>query len=216
MNKYEPAWGLDFDQAAAEMVRLTEESGESVSMEFNDIAVVAFPGNNVQDLCSQYDAAWTARRDAYLASPEYAKAQKEYAEKEAARKKASEEALALAPQTFTLRNKRTGWKKMWRINSDPYGRYVMVFADQWARIMEYRMAQGETLEACAEEASHLADTDGLSGFQYGVAVGILSRCWIHGEQLRKWHNGEYGVKDADGVVNPALVTLSVAPEVAES
>ena len=66
----------------------------------------------------------------------------------------------------------------------------MRFAERWARLMEGRMANGDTLEACADEASSLADNEGITGFMYGCAVSILSQVWIHGEQLRRWHNLE--------------------------
>ena len=45
-----------------------------------------------------------------------------------------------------------------------------------------------SVAGCAEEASHIADTEGITGFQYGCAVGILSQVWVHGEKLRRWHN----------------------------
>jgi len=47
---------------------------------------------------------------------------------------------------------------------------------------------------------------GITGFMYGCAVNLLSQCWKHGEELRKWHNKEYG-HEGDGVVNPAVFTI---------
>ncbi len=58
----------------------------------------------------------------------------------------------------------------------------------------------------AEKTSHAADNEGITGFMYGCAVSILAHCWKHGEELRKWHNGEYKY-DGDGVVNPAILTI---------
>ena len=58
----------------------------------------------------------------------------------------------------------------------------------------------------AKRLSHEADKEGITGFMYGCAVNILSKCWVYGENLRKWHNKEYNY-DGDGVVNPAVITI---------
>ena len=72
--------------------------------------------------------------------------------------------------------------------------------------MEAKISNGEKLEIIADSTSHIADTEGITGFMYGCAVNALSQVWIHGECLRKWHNAQYGVTD-DGVVNPAVLTI---------
>lgn len=80
--------------------------------------------------------------------------------------------------------------------------------------MEGRIAKGETVAVCAKEMSHLADTEGITGFMYGCAVSILSQVWVHGEELRRWHNIETQIKDegekaneSGGVLNPALLCV---------
>jgi hypothetical protein len=73
--------------------------------------------------------------------------------------------------------------------------------------MEGGIAAGKEIKDIASETSHLADTEGITGFMYGAAVSILAQCWIHGEELRKWHNGEYNY-DGEGTVNPAILTIS--------
>ena len=90
------------------------------------------------------------------------------------------------------------------------------YAEDWADLMEVAMSEGKELEDVAEKLSHVADTDGITGFMYGASVGILSLHWEHGEQLRQWHNldtqvgteGEKANKDG-GVLNPALITISL-------
>ena len=59
----------------------------------------------------------------------------------------------------------------------------------------------------AKELSFKADTEGVTGFMYGCAVGILSKCWEYGEELRKWHNKKYDY-EGDGIVNPAILKIS--------
>jgi hypothetical protein len=43
---------------------------------------------------------------------------------------------------------------------------------------------------------------------YGYAVNALSQSWKYGEELRKWHNTDYGY-EGDGIVNPAVLTINV-------
>lgn len=64
----------------------------------------------------------------------------------------------------------------------------------------------KTIMENADHLSHEADTEGITGFMYGCAVNILSQCWEHGEELRKWHNKEYDY-EGEGVVNPAILTV---------
>lgn len=92
-------------------------------------------------------------------------------------------------------------------NTDPYGAYIFKFAENWANLMESKLENGEELKNFAEKTSHEADTEGITGFMYGAAVSILAQCWIHGEELRKWHNKEYNY-DGEGTVNPAILTVS--------
>lgn len=107
------------------------------------------------------------------------------------------------------------WKAKQK-NDDPmaeaYGMECFYYAERWADLMEAGMEVNPDADFAelAKRTSHEADTDGLTGFMYGMAVGILSKCWVEGELLRRWHNGEYGVKPEDdngGVVNPAILTI---------
>ena len=96
------------------------------------------------------------------------------------------------------------WKEK---NSDPYGSATFRYAERWANEMENAMDNGKELKDIAKQISNDADTEGITGFMYGMAVSILSQCWEHGDDLRKWHNGEYDYT-GDGVVNPAIITIS--------
>lgn len=110
-----------------------------------------------------------------------------------------------------LENKYKAYKAK---NTDPYGARVVSYGEDWANLMEARMQKGEKLTDIAKETSHEADTDGITGFMYGCAVSALSHFWLHGEELRQWHNlktqirteGEEANKTG-GVLNPALLTI---------
>ena len=72
------------------------------------------------------------------------------------------------------------------------------------------MKDGAELTKIADETSRAADMFGMSGFTYGYAVSILCECWKYGDELRRWHNKMWGApEDAEGVVNPAVLVVSV-------
>jgi len=104
------------------------------------------------------------------------------------------------------------WKMWVNNNQDSYGSGIIRYAERWADLIEERMGQGATLDDVAKEESHKADTEGITGFMYGAAVSVLASCWEHGEELRLWHNEDYGVSrstEGNGVVNPAIMTITV-------
>ena len=89
-----------------------------------------------------------------------------------------------------------------------YVQGIIDYANNWANLMETCIENGESIESCADRTSHDADTDGITGNMYGNAVLLLSTYWEHGDTLKKWHNSQYGRPDAEGVVNPAILTIS--------
>lgn len=105
-------------------------------------------------------------------------------------------------------------------NSDPYGRRCFTFAEDWGILMDKDIADNpdmpveEVIAKFAKERCREADTDGITGFMYGAAVSTLAACWVHGEELRKWHNldtqiGEEGERanKEGGTLNPALLNI---------
>ena len=76
------------------------------------------------------------------------------------------------------------------------------------RHIDQLIAEGKTVAEIADQTSKNCDIDLITGFMYGCAVNALSQCWTYGEELRKWHNNDYGY-EGDGVVNPAVLTVNV-------
>lgn len=112
-----------------------------------------------------------------------------------------------------LKNKKL-WDETVAKNQDSYGGGAIRYTEAWADLMEKLMAEGAELSDIAEKASHDADTEGITGFMYGCAVGILAQVWEHGEELRRWHNldsqiGTEGEKanESGGTLNPALLNI---------
>ncbi len=102
---------------------------------------------------------------------------------------------------------RALWENVIESNKTFYGMGILSYAESWADMMEKEISNGKKLEDIAEKTSYDADTSGITGFMYGCAVSILAECWEHGEELRVWHNKKYGVEDAKGTVNPAVLTI---------
>jgi len=118
-------------------------------------------------------------------------------------------------KTMTLKpGSEADWQKSLDNNRDPYGARLNEYANDWALLMEEQMANGAALEDIAKETSHVADTDGITGFMYSCAVSILSAVWIHGEDLRKWHNLKYQIgnegekaNEKGSVLNTAILNI---------
>lgn len=95
-------------------------------------------------------------------------------------------------------------------SKDGYSRAVVDYAEQWAKLMQIEIANGRTqIKDIAEETQKPLSYLGITGFMYGAAVKALAHFWQFGDELRRWHNKEYGVsEDKAGVVNPAILTIS--------
>lgn len=100
-------------------------------------------------------------------------------------------------------------------STDAYSARVVSYAEDWANLMEARMAKGERIADIAKPTSSDADTDGITGYMYGAAVAGLARFWEHGEALRLWHNLATQLRDegkrandSGGVLNPAILNIA--------
>ena len=212
-KRYESMPGNHISTACKEAVEMARRDSCNVEFDFNEITLTAMPDTDPAALAQSYSDECDRRRRAYLASPEYKARQDESERKEREAKVAREAVLVGAPEKMTLRD-ADGWKKACDANRDGYGGAVMTYAERWARMMEARMAKGERIADIAEECSHLADEEGITGFMYGAAVSTLAAVWIHGEALRLWHNLKYQLRDEGkrandngGVLNPACLSL---------
>jgi hypothetical protein len=60
------------------------------------------------------------------------------------------------------------WASWTDSNTDPYGKAVIDYAERWANLMEVGLAEGQSLADIAGPTSHEADTEGITGFMYGM------------------------------------------------
>lgn len=206
--------GYTIQSACKDAVENAKREGCNVEFEFNEQTITASPDSDPDVLSKSFMDECERRHAAYIASPAYKQQQEEYALRQRERETALAAMLVDSPAHMTLRDP-DGWKKSCDANQDAYGGAVITYAERWARLMEGRMKKGEKLASIADQCSHLADSEGITGFMYGCAVNILSHVWIHGEALRLWHNlntqiGTEGERanESGAVLNPA--TLIVA------
>lgn len=110
---------------------------------------------------------------------------------------------------------QAAWDEAIRVNgTSGYAGGILDYAYRWANLMEREIEAGKALADIAKDSSRAADTDGITGFMYGCAVGLLAQTWEHGEELRRWHNldtqiGTEGERAnaTGGVLNPALLVV---------
>ena len=114
---------------------------------------------------------------------------------------------------MTLKDEQA-WNRTVQANQDPYGKATVDFAERWASAMEVNIMAGAPLADIASTCERNADTEGVTGFMYGAAVAILAKVWVHGEDLRRWHNrrtqlGDEGdrANESGAVLNPAMLVF---------
>ena len=210
MKTYEPGLGEDISTTAKTIVSMANESGEEVTAKFNDAELFAHPGDDPSMIADKFRAELARRQEEYEASPEGKESRKRQEEAQRQANKAAAEGI----KPFEIID-QPGWDKTVTKNTDGYGSCVVRYAARWAWLMEQRIAEGSTVADIAKQTGHDADREGITGFMYGCAVGILAQVWKHGEALRCWHNidtqcGNEGEKanESGGVLNPAILNIS--------
>lgn len=202
-------------EAAQQMVAMADQFECTVRCKFNDVDLVAEPHkSNGAAIVEAYNAETKRRHEEYRKSPEYKQRQEEQTRRQQEREATFDAALAQSPVQAQWKD-QLKWEKHAEMNRDPYGACVVRYTEWWARLMEGQISRGATVAECAEEASRIADKEGITGFMYGCAVRILSQCWQFGEDLRRWHNLKTQIKDegekaneSGGVLNPAILSIS--------
>ena len=222
--KFETGAGDNFDNVKKEAKELAKQKNKLVEFDFNGVTCIVSSETNLDSLYRDYKNAhlmeWKTvgpncikeyseetkkelEKRTIESEEKYEAEMKKYREKEEKKKLSFNEKIE--NEVFECADEKL-MNTYEEKNKDPYGGRCVSYAKEWARAMQFEMKQGKKLVEIAESTSHDADYDGITGFMYGAAVNILSKCWKHGEQLRKWHNKEYN-QEGDGVVNPAVVTL---------
>ncbi len=222
------AWkaGNDFTSVVKKAKNIAAEKGLIVEFGFNGVCCLVNENTNIDRLYRDYSNSWTMEWETVgpdcvekysdelqadldnrikLREEKRAKEREEY---QAQEKKEKEDFEAATKDVELELKNAEGWKKAREINSDGYGGAALDYAEGWAKLMQIEMAKGKTLIECADYTQKGVSFLGITGFQYGAAVSTLAQTWKYGEELRRWHNSKYGVKDdSPGTVNPAVLTI---------
>lgn len=222
-----PVCGSTLDSFAKNVAGCFEEGSnfnglKAIEFEFNGVYVSVTTKNADPNKIIQFwnekeeekRIKYEVEQEKYKKTPEYRAERAKELKAEYHRQKI-EKLVKQSMQTEELQFKDEEAHKIWdnfvEVNSkDDYSAAVVRYAEYWAKFMQYLMTKhkGVKVAKIAENASHAADIDGVTGFMYGCAVNVLSQVWKYGEELRKWHNKEYDY-EGDGVVNPAVLTVNV-------
>lgn len=158
-------------------------------MVFNDITIEADKDSDPAALAQFYRDEMQRQHEEYIHSDLYKERMTAAAIEETKRKATFEAAIADAEARGVMTptwSDPEAWQKTVAANPDGYGGGVMRYAETWARLMEARVLGGATIAECAEQTSRIADTEGITGFMYGMAAKMLCQWWCHGEALKAW------------------------------
>lgn len=84
-------------------------------------------------------------------------------------------------------------------NQDGYGNAVIVAGAKVGKAL----SEGKT---CKEAHNEMYKND-LTGFMAGCLASAISHFHSRGEEFKEFWNRQYGIKNAKGVVNPAIITI---------
>jgi hypothetical protein len=222
--KMETYGGEHFDGVSHKAKAIAFEKNITVEFDFNGITCVVDRTTNLEWLHRDYSNAhimeWERvgphcqseytevladelRRRNVKAEEEQVAREREYKEREARERETFNAKVGDVSVELSDAKAYEDWRAK---NNDAYGAGIFEYAEAWAKLMQAEIASGKTVAQCAEATSHELGFMGITGFMYGAAVSILSKCWKYGEELRKWHNKEYN-HEGEGVVNPAILTV---------
>ncbi len=179
---YRPPVDQSSDEVVGILVDLANTYGEPFRAVLDGIEMIAKPGEDPH----QIQFTWTV-----------CKSKEDAVRERAARERAKhtenylsirEYILKNGPKRMTLRDE-TAWNLELERAKGTCLASTLAYADEWARIMERCLTNGYTIESCAEQTSHIVCNVG--GNEYHIAIRILIRTWIHGEELRDWHEKRY-------------------------
>jgi hypothetical protein len=204
--------GSRISQAIADCVEfLLSQSGEKfASFSFNGVTIKVKSDSNSDLLVRDYMRALRNYISTEVGPYPIAELPQEVIEQEKALEKAKEIAdhnaiidyqsqqnLKLAALVSTVEGQpmtrdQEKWQEWFETNeNEPYSKVCFDYAELWARLMEKSLTEGKTIPEVKDDLDRqVHDCFGVTGFQHGCIISILSECWEYGDQLRRIHNLE--------------------------
>lgn len=207
-GNYKVYAGSEIKDTIREAVTIAKKTHRDVLFDFNGITVVVNKGSDPALLHRDWDRALagytTSKKVGPFPNRELSeKEKKSDAEKAAKTRKKMEiedaraaanaarqklEALEYLEDAPPFEGDEVLLARFKTNNKSSYGARVVVYAEEWARMMQKEMASGKTLEDVVKSTSRKADYDGITGYMYEFAVSILFQCWKHGNHLQVYHD----------------------------
>lgn len=223
--------GDSFQEVAESAKVIAHAHDTTVEFEFNGITCVVNEDTNLEHLWKYYtdghimewktigpncqpeynpDTASELSKRRLAQAARQQKEAEEYRKKEQAEREAAEEKIKDVVLLIHSDKREEYDAYVIKNSQDGYSRAVVDFAEVWAKLMQVEISKGRTeIKDIADECQSGLGYLGITGFQYGCVVSALSHFWVFGEELRRWHNKQYGIGgDKKGVVNPAILTLA--------
>ena len=101
------------------------------------------------------------------------------------------------------------WNDVVKINStDGYSSCCVNIAAEVMRLLDLPENQKFECHDLINKADDNIKAGGITGFMAGAAASMVSQCHSRGEEFKRQWNKGYGVPDdAEGTVNPAILTI---------
>lgn len=213
----EPLWGSDIASAVEEMVDRSDLFGIRTYIYFNDVYLVCNPGDLVESLTETYRRKWHENSEKYRRSFHYLLSQRKMEEGRKDNEKRREIVQGwMKEDKMKIKFFRIlQFRKMKKKNqTNSYSKRVVSYAEKWAVGMQRAIKNGKEISDVADELSHFVDYNGITGFMYGCAAGILSHYWKYGKEFRHWFNLQNQISDEGEkatkkgrILNPAVLHI---------
>ena len=92
-------------------------------------------------------------------------------------------------------------------NKDPYGKACVDVARGVMEILDNQEVFDPHAIIC--QADKDSEAGGITGFMAGCVASMVSQCHSRGNEFRKAWNGQYDDEERDGVISPALMTITI-------
>lgn len=97
---------------------------------------------------------------------------------------------------------KKGQEKLWRTfvdenSSTVYERQIVEFTIKWVTRMEEAISKKASWQKVLEEVYNNLEHFNVDYVQRNEALSILTRVWVYGEELRRYHNSRFSY-EGDG------------------
>ena len=105
------------------------------------------------------------------------------------------------------------WESWVKANKDPYGKCCVDVARETMKLLDDDKHKDFDTNKIISEADDNIKAGGITGFMAGCIAQMICKCHSRGKEFKKKWNEHYALneqdKDRKGVINPALLTISV-------